>query len=322
MAADGLNRDRSNLLNGTAGRWPEILAHFGLEESFLRRGKNTACPSCGGSDRYHFADTYGCGSYHCRQCGGGNGFTLLRKLRGWDAATAMREIEGYLRATPAKPPPRPKPAKSPAQRLAAVKALLAACQAPWVVSQHLADRGIRKDSPVLLGHDACPFFDKDLPELNGRRFLALVAPITAPRRGVICAARIYVSDEIPKDRRKKFMPTPWPDALKGAACRLRDPVEGKLLVGEGVETTLAAGELFRLPGWAAMTAWGLEHFEPPPALGELLIIGDHDTSFTGQAAAYALARRLRRERPELAINVEIPLTPASDWNDVLRKARR
>ena len=91
-------------------------------------------------------------------------------------------------------------------------------------------------------------------------------------------------------------------------------------MGEGVETTLAAGELFRLPGWAAMTAWGLEHREP--AAHQCLIIGDHDTSFTGQAAAYALARRLRRERPELAINVEIPLTPASDWNDVLRKARR
>ena len=68
-----------------------------------------------------------------------------RKLKGW-TRQSMREIEGYLGATPAKPPPT-KPAKSPGQRLA-VGALLAACQAPWVVSQHLADRGIR-DSPVL-----------------------------------------------------------------------------------------------------------------------------------------------------------------------------
>ena len=70
-----------------------------------------------------------------------------------------------------------------------------------------------------------------------------------------------------------------------------------------------------------MTAWGLERFEPPPGLSELFIADDSDSSFTGQAAAYALASRLRRDRPEIAIKVEIPLVPDSDWADVLREAR-
>jgi putative DNA primase/helicase len=321
MASDRLSRGPSDLLSGAVGRWPEILAHFGLEEGFLRPGKNTACPLCGGIDRYHFSDSYDCGSYHCRQCGGGNGFTLLRKLKGWDAATAMAEIESLLKS-PAAPKPRPKaPGKSAAQKLADIKALLAACAAPWVVQQYLDGRRIRQGSAMLFGHDACPFFGKDLPELSGRRFPAMVALLQAPRRGVVNAARHYWTDEIPAGSRKKFMPAPWQGALVGAACRLHDPVDGKLLVGEGVITSLAAAELFKLPAWAAMTAWGLERFEPPPGITELFIAADNDTSFTGQAAACMLAARLRRDRPEIAIKVEIPLAPDSDWADVLREAR-
>jgi putative DNA primase/helicase len=319
-----LNRGPSELLNGTQGRWPEILAHFGLEESFLRPKKNGPCPLCGGTDRYHFSDGYNSGGYHCRQCGGGNGLTLLRKLKGWDSATAMREIEAFLEGapvtSPARPAPKP-PGKSTGQRLADIKALLAGCAAPRVVAGFLLDRRIRQGSPALLGHGACPFFDKDLPALNGRRFPAMIAPITGPRGAIVNAARHYVGDEIPAGARKKFMPTPWPAALEGAACRLHEPVDGKLLVAEGIATALAAAELFKVPAWAAMTAWGIERFEPPPGLSELLIAGDCDSSFAGQAAAYALARRLRRDRPEIVVKVEVPLAPDTDWADVLCKAR-
>ena len=44
MAADGLNNDRSNLLNGAAGRWPELLAHFGLEGFLSAAGQEYRLP--------------------------------------------------------------------------------------------------------------------------------------------------------------------------------------------------------------------------------------------------------------------------------------
>ena len=94
------------------------------------------------------------------------------------------------------------------------------------------------------------------------------------------------------------MPTPWPAALEGAACRLHEPIDGRLVVAEGIATALAAAELFKLPAWAAMTAWGLERFEPPPGLTELFIAGDNDSQLHRPGRRLCPGQRLRRDRPE------------------------
>ena len=148
----------------------------------------------------------------------------------------MREIEFLPQGAPAPTQPLAEATREEPDRLADIKALIAGCTSAWVVAQYLDGRRIRQGSPVLLGHAECPFFDKDLPALSGRRFPAMIAPITGPRRGIVNAARHYVSDEIPAHNKKKFMPPPWERALEGAACRLHEPIDGKLLVGEGVVT--------------------------------------------------------------------------------------
>ena len=57
----------------------------------------------------------------------------------------------------------------------------------------------------------------------------------------------------------------------------------------------------------------LAKFEPPPRIESLVIYGDRDFSFTGQAAAYELARRMLVR----GIGVEVALPPdeGQDWLD-------
>jgi len=85
-------------------------------------------------------------------------------------------------------------------------------------------------------------------------------------------------------------------------------------VAEGIETALAAAQLFGIPTWSALDAGGVERFEPPAEVERLIVFGDNDVNGAGQRAAYALAARLSGR---LKIEVKIPEKPGTDWNDVL-----
>ena len=131
--------------------------------------------------------------------------------------------------------------------------------------------------------------------------------------------RTYLTEDGRKadvDEVRKVMPGGLP---AGAAIRLA-PYGSKLGIAEGIETALAASALFGVPCWSAVNSTGLEKWLAPAGVTEVVIYGDNDPKFGGQAAAYSLAHRLACAG--LAATVHIPPTVGDDWNDVLIDARR
>lgn len=99
----------------------------------------------------------------------------------------------------------------------------------------------------------------------------------------------------------------------GSAIRLYEPIRGVLGIAEGIETAISAAIIHNCPVWALINANNLEKWMPPEGVEHVIIFADNDLSFTGQAAAYSLAKRLIQK---FHVDVKLPSTPGWDWNDV------
>jgi putative DNA primase/helicase len=107
-------------------------------------------------------------------------------------------------------------------------------------------------------------------------------------------------------------------SVRGAAVRLW-PAAPRLVVGEGIETTIAAAMLLGLPGWAAVSAGNLgEAMALPPVAREVVLAADNDP--VGQREAERAAQRWAAEGR--TVRIAVPDAPGTDFNDVLMQRCR
>jgi phage/plasmid primase-like uncharacterized protein len=175
---------------------------------------------------------------------------------------------------------------------------------------YLRGRGIACDlPPTLRFHGACWHGP------TARRWPAMVALVDGADG--FAAHRTYLHPDgrgkAPAEPAKAML-----GATAGGAVRLADG-PGPLLVGEGIESTLAAWCLRGDPtarAWAALSTSGLRALRLPPQPGRLCIAADGDAP--GMAAAHALAERAHALGWQVGI-----LDPGTgaDWNDILQDRR-
>lgn len=304
----------SEIAQQAQGRWPLILAALGVEKQFLSK-RNGPCPMCGGKDRYRFTDYQQKGMWYCSQCGTGDGFDLLMRVCKLSFAEAAAEVEKLIPGIPQQQKDAADERQKAADALNQLRTELVPAESVSEVARYLSLRGLIVP-PGVQAHPALPYFDGG-KEIG--RFPAMVARVVLPSGKPATYHRTYVKDgkKAPVPSPKKLMkPVRSP---RGGAIHLF-PAGSTLGIAEGIETAIAAHMLFGIPVWSVVDAGGLEAFEPPAGTTDVVIFGDADESYTGQAAAYAAAKRLTLspEYRKRGIRAEVMLPDRlGDWNDVL-----
>jgi len=174
-----------------------------------------------------------------------------------------------------------------------------------LVEVYLQSRGIRIPPPVSVR------FHAGLKHPSGGTWPAMVSLVT---RG---------TDDMPLAIHRTFLARDGagkarvqPDKMmlgpcRGGAVRLGMP-DNVLMVGEGIETCLAATYAKGIPAWAALSTAGLRALELPADVCEVIVLADGDEP--GETAARDCTRRWKRE----GRRVRIARPPQGlDFNDML-----
>lgn len=308
---------------GLRGKWKSILEGLGdsrLDASTLS-GRNVACPICGGKDRFRFDDRNE-GMWFCNQCGAGDGFKIIQLLYGLTFKQALEKVKPMAKDIQAN---EKKAIPMDERRRRIEKLWDQADVAPRLLIDYLISRGINPYHFTRV-HPKLEYRDD-----KGDRYYApaiLVRYYTwVDGKPELCTIlRRWLDDS----KRKMIMP-PIHKADAIFASMGMQPKDGWLAVTEGWETALSYHDIIRsisgqdMPVWSAYSAESLIRFNPPKDVKRLHICADVDASYTGQHAAYALAKRLRIERPEIDTRIVRPCPNdgcSFDFNDKLQEMKR
>jgi len=178
-----------------------------------------------------------------------------------------------------------------------------------VVARHLGGRGVawREDLDDLIEHPRAPFSVYRPGRRAGR---AMMAGIRSSSGDLTAVELTYLATNGQVASGLRLARKTVGQVPPGSAVRLR-PAAPRMLVGEGVVTTLSAMERFDLPGWALLSAGNLSQWQAPAPVLAVLIAGDRGEA--GETAARRLAKRLQRQGLEAIL--AFPPPPSGDWNE-------
>jgi putative DNA primase/helicase len=257
-----------------------------------------ACPACGYSDSFAVCDGIDRPLVFCHACQDSDAVISAIRRRGlWQHGTDTNESN---------------PVQMPASELS--RAGIRACEL-WIqaaaakgtlVDIYLRSRGIVAPIPPTLR-----FLSLARHSPSNQLLPAMLAAVTVwPERRPCAVHRTFLARD---GNGKAAVDTPRMTLgpCRRGAVRLAEATD-KLMVGEGIETVLAAMQATGRPAWAALSTGGLRALDLPPHVKEVIILADADRPGE-EAAQYAATRWVREGR-----RVRIARPPQGrDFNDLL-----
>jgi hypothetical protein len=177
-----------------------------------------------------------------------------------------------------------------------------------LAEQYLSSRSLNLPQElcgyVLRFHPACPWDGDIVPCL-----LAAFRSVETDRLTAIHRIRLDQPEQWPKAQRMML------GAVTGSAIKL-DPAGNRLVVGEGIETCLAARQLGLRPVWALGSSSGIKALLPIAGVEAITILGERDNG-SNLNAARECCNTWRQHRTFLVM----PPSGFKDFNDLLMERK-
>ncbi|MCW8084727.1 DUF7146 domain-containing protein [Sabulicella glaciei] len=275
----------------------DLAARHGLRRRAGGRDWAGNCPACGYANAFSLREKDGHAVWWCASCGNDRD-KLAEAVLG---RTTQRSAAGAWHDRSEAPDA----ARKTALALALWNAALPIARS--LAEHYLAGRGL----PVPDGK-ALRFLP-DAKHASSSRHPCMVALVTDATGRSVAVHRTFLA---PGGAGKAALDPPRMTLgpVGGGTVRLWRWTRGlPLVIGEGIETSLAAGQILGVPAWAALSAGNLPHVPLPPGLTHLLIAADADP--VGQRHAWAAADRFAAD----GLRVEVLTPDAGDFNDLLQR---
>ncbi len=254
--------------------------------------------------------------------GGGDLLDLIQAVQGLDKGAAVRWAKDYLgigdgSRPPLPPPPRARPAETPRQEnpnlpfaLDIWKKSQTATGTP--VEAYLQHRGIHAPVPESIRYNPAVLYTPSNLYLP-----CMVAAIQAPDRSITAIHRTWIRDDgrgkAGVEKSKKML-----GSINGGAVRLAY-AGPKMVIGEGLETSLSVQEATGLPTWAVLSTSNFLGLALPalPLAAEVVIAADNDKNRAGMDAAEKAAALWASQGRK--VSIALPPKPGTDFNTMARE---
>ncbi|WP_447868277.1 primase-helicase zinc-binding domain-containing protein [Rahnella aceris] len=289
-----------NTVSAATGRWPQLLPALGI--TVAPHGHHSACPVCGGKDRFRFDNQAGRGTWICNHCGAGDGLNLVAKtldITTKEAAVKVAEILGEVQPLVVHhDEAAAQQQKDHARQRAAVKAKALVNSASKAAGNaYMKNKGWQDKEVLTLQGNGL--------RVGGLDFAAgdLVIPLYDLSGNLVNAQLINGSGE------KRMLAG---GQVTGAAHHFKGNDNTFIWMAEGYATGLTIHALTGETVCVVLSANNFPHLAEclrekyPDAV--LLMAADNDQNGTGQKKAKEAANLVSGK-------VALPLI-AGDWNDV------
>lgn len=309
-----MHYDVDKIKKDVIGKWLGIYQSLGIDVPDDPK-KHSGCPLCGpgnNSHRFRCDNNEGTGRWICTQCGQGDGWAMVMLKYGWSFMDAVKNIAPIIGSVEFVPSPKEEDETKKREFMNRIWKESGPLTGGDIASKYLRSRWIIIQPDITQVHFNASCYESET-KIDMPAMVCMVRDNVSGKP--IGLHRTYLTEDFKKadlkDAKKSIGKT------ANGSIRLMS-VADTVGVAEGIETALAASQLFNIPTWAVVSAGGMESFYPPEGIRKIVIFGDNDPHFAGQKSAYFLANKLY-QKDFIVDTPQIPEMQGWDWCDVLKR---